>query len=401
MMDNRLKNLPYVQWQDRSPALGIRQDQWVFSSTENRHFDSNSRYLFLYVYENLPEITPVYVMNDPKRRRELQRTYPRAKIIDTDTRAGIRTALESGVWFTSAGLPVYGVGLAKRRLVINLWHGVPLKKINLAEEKKRLLYRIYFPLLFSKNYTWVVTTSPHLIPVMRASFGIRREQVKVWGQPRNDNLFRSRDAGEVLRSIYPDLPEFEKAVLYAPTHREGKKVRLFPFEDLNKEELAGFLEREKIMICIRMHSYTDPLEGVSWGQEDLMDLADLSRIVWLDEERAEDVMEVLDIFDLLITDYSSIYIDFLLTGRPMLFLPYDERGYLEGRGLNFPYDKVTPGPKPKTFQDFCVQMKKLLAGEDRYVKRRERAGQYFNEIHGPCCGKICAWVQDYLRDMVL
>ena len=67
-MDSRLKNFFYVQWMDRSLALGVRQDQWVFSSTENRYFDSNSRYLFIYVYENMPEIIPVYVMNDPKKR---------------------------------------------------------------------------------------------------------------------------------------------------------------------------------------------------------------------------------------------------------------------------------------------------------------------------------------------
>ena len=138
-MDSRLKNFFYVQWMDRSLALGVRQDQWVFSSTENRYFDSNSRYLFIYVYENMPEIIPVYVMNDPKKRRELQKAYPRAKIVDTDTRAGIRTVLESGVWFTSAGMPVYGIGLAKRRIVVNLWHGVPLKKITLLEHQNDLL----------------------------------------------------------------------------------------------------------------------------------------------------------------------------------------------------------------------------------------------------------------------
>lgn len=389
-MDSRLKNFFYVQWMDRSLALGIRQDQWVFSSTENRYFDSNSRYLFIYVYENMPEIIPVYVMNDPKKRRELQKAYPRAKIVDTDTRAGIRTVLESGVWFTSAGMPVYGIGLAKRRIVVNLWHGVPLKKITLLEHQKDLLYRLYFPWFFSRNYTWVVTTSSYLVPLMQASFGVRKKQVKIWGQPRNDGLFRRREAGEVLRGIYRDLdlPDFTKVLLYAPTHRDQGRVRLFPFGDMQGDELAAFLEREKILLCIRTHIFTEELERVP----------ESPRILWMNGERVEDVMEVLDVFDLLITDYSSIYIDFLLTGRPMLFLPYDKEEYLSGRGLNFPYDKVTPGPKPETFKDFCGQIRELLAGDDRYRERRRRAGQYFNAVNEPCCGQICAQVQAYLED---
>lgn len=389
-MDSRLKNFFYVQWMDRSLALGVRQDQWVFSSTENRYFDSNSRYLFIYVYENMPEIIPVYVMNDPKKRRELQKAYPRAKIVDTDTRAGIRTVLESGVWFTSAGMPVYGIGLAKRRIVVNLWHGVPLKKITLLEHQKDLLYRLYFPWLFSRNYTWVVTTSSHLVPLMQASFGVRKEQVKIWGQPRNDGLFRRREAGEVLGEIYQDreLPDFAKVLLYAPTHRDQGRVRLFPFEDMRRDELAAFLEREKLLLCIRTHIFTEESEHVP----------ESPRILWMNGERVEDVMDVLDVFDLLITDYSSIYIDYLLTGRPMLFLPYDKEEYLSGRGLNFPYDKVTPGPKPETFKDFCGQIRALLAGDDRYQERRRRAGRYFNAVNGPCCGQICAQVQAHLED---
>ena len=120
-----LKNYITVQWLKRSPVLGIWQNQWAFSSMENCRFDSNSRYLFQYVYDHMPEIVPVYVMNDPVKRKRLMKEYPRARIVDTNTREGISTVLESGVWFTSAGMPVYGTGLLKGRVIVNLWHGVP------------------------------------------------------------------------------------------------------------------------------------------------------------------------------------------------------------------------------------------------------------------------------------
>jgi len=53
----------------------IEKDLWLFSSNENVHFDSNARYLFLYVKENCPELRPRFVMNDPILREELSKTY--------------------------------------------------------------------------------------------------------------------------------------------------------------------------------------------------------------------------------------------------------------------------------------------------------------------------------------
>lgn len=382
-----LKNFIRTQWMKRLPVLGIWQNRWVFSSMENCHFDSNSRWLFQYVYEHMPEILPIYVMNDPVKRKQLEEKYPRAQIVDTSTREGVRRVLESGVWFTSAGMPVYGTGLSRGRVIVNLWHGVPLKRIVLAENNRHPLYRLYISRLFSKNYTWVLTTSRHVAPVMQKSFGIRKDQVKVWGQPRNDRLFLRREAGEVLGEIYGGLPEFSRAVLYAPTHRDGSPVRLFPFEDFDPEGLAQFLEQEKLLLCVRTHIY----------EEDQAKLPVCSRLRYLGEDQAEDVMEVLDVFDLLITDYSSIYIDFLLTGKPLMFLPYDKEEYLKTRGFNFPYDKITPGPKPGTFQEFCTQMKELLEERDGYGKKRRKADCFFNEVHGPCCELICARVQEYLK----
>ena len=59
------------------------------------------------------------------------------------------------------------------------------------------------------------------------------------------------------------------------------------------------------------------------------------RVVYLGNEQMEDIMEILNIFDLLITDYSSIYIDYLILNRPMIFLPYDKEKYLQGKRNEF------------------------------------------------------------------
>lgn len=356
----------------------IRPDShiWLFSSTDNSHYNYNSRYLFEYVKENLPEITPLFVINDPELRNSLSSKYGKQYFIETESIQGIRQALSAGVWFTSAGLPAYGTGLHKKRLIINLWHGVPLKKIALLDPNLKKAARIYFKKIFSENYTCILTTSHELIPLMARSFAVSEDKIKVWGQPRNDGLFQKNDCREILGQLFPDLPEYTKTVLYAPTFRDYGQVQLFPFKDFDQKQLEAFLDEKNMLLFIRTHVAEQGSAAPYLGK----------RIRFLGNEQAEDVTGILNIFDCLITDYSSIYIDYLLTDKPMIFLPYDRQQYLDGRGMNFDYDDVTPGPKPETFNDF---LDSLSPKEDFWKSERTRVNRLFNEIQHPCAADIC------------
>ena len=364
----------------------IRPDShiWLFSSTDNSHYNYNSRYLFEYVKENLPEITPVFVNNDPELRNSLSSKYGKQYFIEIESIQGLRQALSAGVWFTSAGLPAYGTGLHKKRLIINLWHGVPLKKIALLDPNLKKAARIYFKKIFSENYTCILTTSHELIPLMARSFAVSEDKIKVWGQPRNDGLFQKNDCRKILGQLFPDLPEYTKTVLYAPTFRDYGQVQLFPFKDFDQEQLEAFLEEKNMLLFIRTHVAEQGSAAPYLGK----------RIRFLGNEQAEDVTGILNIFDCLITDYSSIYIDYLLTDKPMIFLPYDRQQYLDGRGMNFDYDDVTPGPKPETFNDF---LDALSPKEDFWKSERTRVNRLFNEIQHPCAADICNKVLKMIR----
>ena len=364
----------------------IRPDShiWLFSSTDNSHYNYNSRYLFEYVKENLPEITPLFVINDPELRNSLSSKYGKQYFIETESIQGIRQALSAGVWFTSAGLPAYGTGLHKKRLIINLWHGVPLKKIALLDPNLKKAARIYFKKIFSENYTCILTTSHELIPLMARSFAVSEDKIKVWGQPRNDGMFQKNDCRKILGQLFPDLPEYTKTVLYAPTFRDYGQIQLFPFKDFDQEQLEAFLEEKNMLLFIRTHVAEQGSAAPYLGK----------RIRFLGNEQAEDVTGILNIFDCLITDYSSIYIDYLLTDKPMIFLPYDRQQYLDGRGMNFDYDDVTPGPKPETFNDF---LDALSPKEDFWKSERTRVNRLFNEIQHPCAADICNKVLKMIR----
>lgn len=380
----KAKNLLFTACLEHFGQIRPYSHIWLFSSTDNSHYNYNSRYLFEYVKENLPEITPLFVINDPELRNSLSTKYGKQYFIETESIQGIRQALSAGVWFTSAGLPAYGTGLHKKRLIINLWHGVPLKKIALLDPNLKKAARIYFKKIFSENYTCILTTSHELIPLMARSFAVSEDKIKVWGQPRNDGLFQKNDCREILGQLFPDLPKYTKAALYAPTFRDYGQVQLFPFKDFDQEQLEAFLEEKNMLLFIRTHVAEQGSAAPYLGK----------RIRFLGNEQAEDVTGILNIFDCLITDYSSIYIDYLLTDKPMIFLPYDRQQYLDGRGMNFDYDDVTPGPKPETFNDF---LDALSPKEDFWKSERTRVNRLFNEIQHPCAADICNKVLKMIR----
>ena len=109
---------------------------------------------------------------------------------------------------------------------------------------------------------------------------------------------------------------------------------------------------------------------------------------FFNENLEEDITHILPGIDLLMTDYSSIYLDYLLLDRPMLFLPYDLADYEKKHGFYMPYDTCTPGPKPETMR---ACMEEILAAltKDAYAEERGALRAKMHEADYPCMERIC------------
>ena len=277
----------------------------------------------------------------------------------------------------------------KKRIVVNLWHGVPLKKIALQENSLNKITKMYFEQIFSNNYTYILTTSKNIVPIMQKSFNVAEDKIKVWGQPRNDAIFKKNNRSDILCDLYGQLPTYQNIILYAPTYRQGVKTVFFPFEDFNKDELKNFLNEKELIIFIRCHQ--------SENQSILTEYGDRVRLI--NADLVDEITDIINIFDLLITDYSSIFIDYLLTKKPIIFLPYDKENYLRQRGLNFEYDEVTPGPKPNTFIDFKKEIDRLINDNEYYLNDRKKTNLYFNDISYKCSSKICFLIKENIKNI--
>ena len=242
------------------------------------------------------------------------------------------------------------------------------------------MHKLYFRKIFSDNYTDVMATSRQVARVMQRSFDIPKEKIRIMGEPRCDVIFEAFDRENVTGKLFKDepLPEYDKLILYAPTYRRNKPVTFFPFEDFEAKELEEFLEKNRTVLFIRTHSF-ETADASAFQSK---------RVRLFNEDKADDIMEYLSMFDLLITDYSSIYIDYLMLERPMVFLPYDLEEYEKEHGFNFSYDAVTPGDRPGNFRAFKKSVENAFAGQ--YDKAKQNSiRDFFHLEKGPCCSKIC------------
>jgi len=329
-------------------------------------FMFNTKVFFKYLLEN-SDLNVKYIINDDNLREKLIKQYGN-HFITQKTIKDIIYITKAGSWITDGGFPLKTPFGHKNRVLINLWHGMPIKYIGIKGYKGLSKIRIWLQLkMYSKHYNAFCVTSKLFSPIIKESFLIPEDKIKILGQPRNDLLFIENDKELILNSLYANLPEYKKIMLYAPTYRNSsygnaklEPTKFFPFDDFNLEKLEVFLEKEKFIIFIRAHH----LDNIHFKETD--------RIRFLNSDKIIEISEILNIFDMLISDYSGMIFDYLLLDKPLLLLPYDLDIYNQEVGMYWNYNDVSPAPKIDNMMVFMNKIIKLLNDSNYFKSERQQ-----------------------------
>ena len=376
---NRLKHiissLPYAFL-----SLFTKRDKKliVFSAMHCRTFDSNSKFLFLDFLNNKKDYTSYFVINDDELREKLTKEYGN-HFIDTRTKEGKKIALKAKTWVVSwLDTPLGGIFLKFRRLVIHLGHGTPLKCIGMMEKDGKLLKKMYY-LLCQTNISYSLASSPFVADIIQKSIGFSKKHVLINGQPRTEVLFK-----ESLK--LSELNNGFTHILYAPTWRQHSKIKLFPFEDFSLTELQNFLSKEKIIIHIRFHP--------AYEEDIPKDILSLENVSLFSAKKYPEIMDYLNLFDVLITDYSSIYFDYMLLERPMIFLPYDLEEYEKTVGFTMDYNEYTPGAKPISFFDFLNYLQVAKNSPEMFLESIKSLNKVLNNPEKMPCKALANFIKE-------
>lgn len=344
-----------------------KDNYYVFGSWWGNKFADNPKYLYLHMFSQGKNV--MWVTKNEAVLNEMARAgYP---VCMADSPEGIKACATAKyiIYCTgTADVNEYYIGGA---VLVNLWHGIPLKKImyddNVNSTHKKLKSKIwdaitYLP--YKKKY--VVATSETVADIYEHAFRINRDHLPVWGQPRNDCFFD----GSLTRKRY-SYQNYEKLCVYMPTHRNEGKTSIDIDKIFDLDRLNEICKQNKTLFLIKKHYY---------HAQEITDLSEYPFIIDCTTEQL-DTQELLYNADYLITDYSSCYIDYLLLNRPIIFYAYDFQHYLlDDREMYFEYEKVTPGSKAYDFTSFLVAFEKVISGQDEWkMARHDIVNLFYNE----------------------
>jgi len=346
---------------------------WVFGSGVGMNFSDNAKYLFLYC-SSLSEINSYWITRNRVLLKSLRDEG--LNVYYKYSAKGLWLSLSSKVYVYDSRTGSINHWTSAGALKVNLWHGSPLKTIdrditvkhnafyigNHTWGLKRYLVRMMMPEWFVVA-DLMIATSNKVKGYFNSAFGSKK--IEVTGYPRNDIIINPSLYTKHLvfeQNIIESLTT-KKTILYAPTFRDTNRFdRKTPIE---WDHLNDLLKKNDTTFLIKLHRH-----DYSMAMKDKC-----SNIKVLDNE--SDMYPLFSKVDLLITDYSSIFFDFLLTDKPVLFYPYDKDDYLtKDRSMYDEYDTVTPGHKAYDFKVFYEKLELFFKHPDTL---KESALDY-NEI---------------------
>jgi len=345
---------------------------WVFGAWVGNRYNDNPKWLFEYVNASVPSIRAIWLSRDKRLVRSL-----RERGFESYYSYSIK-----GYWYSArafVGIVCQGLSDINRFVtppfLVNTWHGTPIKKV--LKDVERVSYtksKIQKLSPFSESpdrYNLVTAESEIEAEILKRSFS--SAVFEVTGQPRNDVLVKCKSSGEPARGQEGSYAP--KRILYLPTHRMNGKSRIFSQLAAEFADLDPVLGHLNALLLIKLH-YLHQAEAKEVAQK----LRGLKNVrVLLDEEFGGDVYPLLASCDILITDYSSVYVDFLLTERPIIFYCFDLQTYIAAdRELNFDYNEVTPGPKCFNLDEVAHWIQRFLEDDSLYKKERKEMKDKFH-----------------------
>lgn len=324
----------------------------MFESFNGRQYSDNPRAIYEYLKKHYPTYRMVWSAD---RRNAKQFEGKEIEYVWRFSFKWLFLMPTAKYWVTNSRFPQW-FPKSKNTVYLQTWHGTPLKKIGIdikevhmpeAETKK---YQEEF-LFEASKWDYLVSPNSYSTEIFKRAFGFNGKMIES-GYPRNDVLINQNNQKSIQElKEKMKLPQDKKIILYAPTWRDDQfydKGRYKFNIELDLQQMRETLGKEYV-ILLRMHYLVS----------ENLDLSDYQGFVY-DYSSYEDIRDLYIVSDLLITDYSSVFFDYSLLEKPILFYVYDINNYRDQlRGFYFDFESDSPGPLLKTTQEIVEEIQAM------------------------------------------
>ena len=368
-----------------------KKNLWVFSGFLKKNYMDNTKYLYEYILENHPEIEAVWLTRSKEVRKNLKEK--KMPVHRMNSPLGIWTMARASVAFSDHfKMSDYDnrYGFNARTKFVQLWRGVGLKDMrprngkipnttiqgvqlsnDILWDKKdgiflkfikliKYIFKAPYRELFEK-YFMIVCPGQQFMEYNAKPWHIPEKSQFLCGYPRNINLYLNKNICSTHK------------IIYAPTYRwlmndEEKLVANFI---KNVELINSFLEKYDYDFVLRLHPHT-------WRNYENILLSSLQNYKRFSISKEKDIYTELHNYSVMITDYSSIAYDFLLTKRPIVFLAFDYKDYCTGdNNFQMPYKDNCAGDVTYNWKDTIASIEKNICDEKYNAELRDKIANIF------------------------
>lgn len=351
-----------VQYTNEFKKNKLEENMVLYESFHGNSISDNPYAIFKYLLTNseFKKFEHIWVVNNTiegNEKYEYYKNYSNVSFVEIGTKEYFKYLSKSKYLINNTSFPEYFIP-KEEQVYVNTWHGTPLKTLGMdmkgtinqhANLQRNFLKADY--ILSPNSFTTEKLLNSHGIS------DIFNGEVIEHGYPRIDNTFNKDSFLEKYLTENLNIDIDKEIVLYAPTWRgEVGSVTDETEELINQvKELKKAMNSNQVFI-LKVHSLIQKFINN-------VDLDDIILIPnWIDTN------ELLAYTDVLITDYSSIFFDFLVTDRPILFYMYDKDQYVHDRGVYLDIDSV-PGPISYNISELSNDLMTRKFEENKYKEQ--------------------------------
>ncbi len=335
------------------------KNKWLFGM-ESAFYD-NSKYAFLYLNIYHKEIDAIWITKN-KDTRDYIRSLGYSSYLRWEA-LGVWHGLTAGIYFYSYSLHDVHFLLKGKALIVNMWHGLPLKCIEFNSDLVISIIKkdITEEYLYNKNFDYLMSPSKKFDNVFLDSFLSNEDSLIECFYPRCEYLINLDFQKKVtidaeMNDLIIEANSYTKSYIYLPTWRDAE-MDFFEFGNFDLDLLNNQLVTKNEVFLVKLHSETNP--------NIIERFFGFSNIKIINSD-ITDIYPFLLHSDCLITDYSSIYFDYLLLEKPIILFPFDIADYeSKSRELAFDYDEMMIGHRVNSFSELLLSIENK--GYEKYL----------------------------------
>ena len=382
-------------WRDKKIILFGNCPVPMFKTNKKKEqFLHNTKYLFLYFNTINSGFKCIYLCDEEDKAGKMKEAGLK-HIYSRNSFKGFYYTLRAKYWVTDyAAGSVANPLLAFRAIVINCYHGFGPKRIEhddftqspfkKFQTTRPFIYKVWN--FCRQKDDFYIVNSPYNAWYMKSAFITTDKQQVITGYPRLDALHGDIKNSEMfLEEDYYAIKSLKeqgyKLLIYMPTWRDtGEDISGW----LKNPKLQEILKESKTILICKLHP----------ADKNCSENTKNDTLYFMN--KASDVYPILRFTDGLITDYSSVFMDYLLTDKPMIYYIFDFEKYVEQcRGFIRPFEEYVAGEAPKTEEELLEAINRVVRGEDNYKERRKelRTRFFTYENDGKNCERFVEWIR--------